>query len=85
MVWRGGRVQSCVRPVGAVHMTAGLDGMQDKVPFCLSGCDALDICRVVLIPSLTGSPSHRIVLATSGLVFAWLFRQTGVATPAGIR
>jgi hypothetical protein len=57
----------------------------DKVPFCLSGCDALDICRVVLIPSLTGSPSHRIVLATSGLVFAWLFRQTGVATPAGIR
>jgi hypothetical protein len=27
MFWRGGRVQSCVRPVGAVHMTAGLDGM----------------------------------------------------------
>ena len=27
MVWRGGRVQSCVRPVAAVHMTAGLDGM----------------------------------------------------------
>jgi hypothetical protein len=37
----------------------------DKVPFCLSGCDALDIRRVVLIPGLTGSPSHRIVLATS--------------------
>jgi hypothetical protein len=27
LVWRGGRVQSCVRPVAAVHMTAGLDGM----------------------------------------------------------
>jgi hypothetical protein len=27
MFWRGGRVQSCVRPVAAVHMTAGLDGM----------------------------------------------------------
>ena len=29
MVWRDGRVQlqSCVRPVAAVHMTAGLDGM----------------------------------------------------------
>ena len=23
IVWRGGRVQSCVRPVAAVHMTAG--------------------------------------------------------------
>ena len=57
----------------------------DKVPFCLSGCDALDICRVVLIPSLTGLPSHRIVLATSGLVLAWLCRQTGVMTLAGLR
>ena len=27
MVWRCGRVQSCVRPVAAVHMTAGPDGM----------------------------------------------------------
>ena len=27
MVWRDGRVQSCVRPVAAVHMTAGLDGV----------------------------------------------------------
>ena len=27
MVWRGGRVQSCVRPVGAVCVTAGPDGM----------------------------------------------------------
>jgi len=27
MVWRGGRVQSCVRPVAAVHMPAGPDGM----------------------------------------------------------
>jgi hypothetical protein len=26
-VWHGGRVQSCVRPVAAVHMAAGLDGM----------------------------------------------------------
>jgi hypothetical protein len=30
-------------------------------------------------------PSHRLVLATSGLVLAWLCRQTGVATPAGLR
>jgi hypothetical protein len=27
MLGRCGRVQSCVRPVAAVHMTAGLDGM----------------------------------------------------------
>jgi len=27
MLWRGGRVQSCVRPVGAVSVTAGPDGM----------------------------------------------------------
>jgi hypothetical protein len=54
----------------------------DEVPFCLSGFDALDIGRVILIPSLTGSPSHRIVLATSGLVLAWLYRQTDVVTLA---
>jgi hypothetical protein len=57
----------------------------DKVPFCLSGCDALDIGRVVLISSLTGLPSHRIVLATSRLVLVWQCRQTGVMTPAGLR
>jgi len=27
MLWRDGRVQSCVRPVGAVSVTAGPDGM----------------------------------------------------------
>src|SRR6185295_13930422 len=37
----------------------------DEVPFCFAGCDALDSRRVVLIPGLTGSPSHRIVLTTS--------------------
>jgi hypothetical protein len=36
----------------------------DKVPFWFSSFEALDIRRVVLIPGLTGSPSHRIVLAT---------------------
>jgi hypothetical protein len=56
MAWRGGQVQSCVRPVAAVHMTAGLEVCTDKVPFCLSGCDAPNIRRVVLIPILTGSP-----------------------------
>jgi hypothetical protein len=65
----------CTRPLALMVCT-------DKVPFCLSGFDVLDIRRVVLIPSLTGSPSHRIVLATSGLVFAWLCGQTGAMTPA---
>ena len=37
MVWRGGRVQSCVRPVAAVHMTAGLDGMHGSGPTLLIG------------------------------------------------
>jgi len=43
--------------------------------------------NVRAIHNLTGSPSHRIVLATSGLVFARLCRQTDVVTlaPAGIR
>ena len=41
MVWRCGRVQSCVRPVAAVHMIAGLDGMQDiRIEACrhAAGC-----------------------------------------------
>jgi hypothetical protein len=37
----------------------------NKVPFCLSGSDALDIRWVVPVPGLTGLPSHRIALATS--------------------
>jgi peptidoglycan/LPS O-acetylase OafA/YrhL len=41
--------------------------------------------RIAYSPALTGLPSHRLVLATSGLVLAWLCRQTGVATPAGLR
>ena len=48
------------------HRPLALMVSADKVPFCFAGCDALDIRRVVLIPGLTGSPSHRIVLATSG-------------------
>ena len=36
----------------------------NKVPFCLSGYDALDIRWVVPVPGLTGLPSHRIALAT---------------------
>src|ERR1019366_7718357 len=36
----------------------------DEVPFCLAGCEALDIRRVVLFPGLTGSPSLHMVLAT---------------------
>ena len=47
------------------HMTAGPDGIRGQGPILFSGCDTLDIRRVVLIPGLTGSPSHRIVLATS--------------------
>ena len=37
MFWRGGRVQSCVRPVGAVYVTAGLDGMHGEGPILLIG------------------------------------------------
>ena len=37
----------------------------NKVPFCFSGYDALDITWVVPVPGLTGLPSHRIALATS--------------------
>jgi hypothetical protein len=37
----------------------------NRVPFCLSGFDALDITWVVPVPGLTGLPSHRIALATS--------------------
>src|SRR5262249_5653533 len=37
----------------------------NRVPFCVSGFDALDITWVVPIPGLTGLPSHRIALATS--------------------
>ena len=35
--WRLGRVQSCVRPVDAVVMTAGLDGFRGSGPILLSG------------------------------------------------
>jgi hypothetical protein len=37
----------------------------NKVPFCLSGYDVLDIRWVVPVPGLTGLTSHRIALATS--------------------
>ena len=35
--WRFGRVQSCVRPVDAVYMTAGLDGFRGLGPTLLCG------------------------------------------------
>ena len=35
--WRFGRVQSCVRPVDAMHMTAGLDGFRGSGPTLLCG------------------------------------------------
>ena len=66
MFLRFGRVQSCVRPhMMRSYKTAGPDGIRGQGPILLFGLDALDITRVVLIPGLTGSPSHRIVLATS--------------------
>lgn len=34
---RYGRVQSCVRPVDAAHMTAGLDGFRGLGPTLLCG------------------------------------------------
>ena len=37
LVWRFGRVQSCVRPVDAVQMTAGLDGFRGSGPILLCG------------------------------------------------
>ncbi len=37
MGWRFGRVQSCVRPVDAVYMTAGLDGFRGSGPTLLCG------------------------------------------------
>jgi hypothetical protein len=37
----------------------------NKVPFCFSGYDALNIRGVVPIPGLTGLPSRRFALATS--------------------
>ena len=54
-VWRVGRVQSSVRPVGAA--AKGLLALMEsanRVPFCLSGCDAFDKTRVVPVPGLTG-------------------------------
>jgi hypothetical protein len=45
------------------HMTAGPDGIRGQGPILLCGLELLDIRRIVLIPGLTGLPSHRIVLA----------------------
>src|SRR3712207_6474452 len=53
--WRVGRVQSSVRPVRAAAIgLVALMGSANRVPFCLSGCDALDKARVVPVPGLTG-------------------------------
>ena len=48
----------------SVEMLALMESA-NKVPFCYSGYDALDIAWVVPVPGLTGLPSHRIALATS--------------------
>jgi hypothetical protein len=37
LLWRFGRVQSCVRPVDAVFRTAGLDGFRGSGPILLCG------------------------------------------------
>ena len=61
-----GRLQSSVRPFDAVDCgPLALMESANKVPFCLSGYDALDIRWVVRVPGLTGLPSNRIALATS--------------------
>jgi hypothetical protein len=66
-VWRVGRVQSSVRPVGAA--AKGLLALMESanwVPFCFAGYDASDISRVVPVPGLTGlaitSPRSRNLL-----------------------
>ena len=52
---RLGRVQSSVRPVDAANeRLLALMGSANKVPICLSGYDASDRRRVVLVPGLTG-------------------------------
>jgi hypothetical protein len=54
-VWRVGRVQSSVRPVGAVGRgLLALMGSANRVPFCFAGYDAFDMRRVVPVPGLTG-------------------------------
>ena len=55
LIWRVGRVQSSVRPTGAVEIgLLALTGSANRVPFCLSGYDALDKTRGVPVPGLTG-------------------------------
>ena len=71
MVWHGGRVQSCVRPVAAVHMTAGPDGMRgyshvdadayantDAYPRA-NGCASLVYCPSVFIDPVPGGRDTR--------------------------
>jgi hypothetical protein len=61
-------MQSCLRPLCAVdERLLALMGSTNKVPICLSGCEAFDFGWVVLVPGLTVSPSHRVVLTS------WLF------------
>ena len=36
-VKRSGRLQSCVRPFDAVHMTAGPDGFRESSPYQFAG------------------------------------------------
>ena len=60
--WRLGRLQSFVRPVDrpvdAMFRQLVLMVSVDRVPFSLADYDVRDICRVVYIPGLTGSPSR---------------------------
>lgn len=57
-------MQTCLRPMRATDKwLLALMGSANKVPNRISGSDALAAGWGVLVPGLTGSPSHRIVLA----------------------
>jgi hypothetical protein len=62
-------VQFSVRPVCAVgEELLALMESASWVPFHSTGYNALNVRWVVPAPGLTGSPSHRIALATSKLI-----------------
>ncbi len=64
-VRRGGRVQSCLRPVDAAHMTAGPDEVCGSVPCESRALKAPTRFRAAPIPVSTGSPSchHHLTLS----------------------
>ena len=59
------------------HRPLALMVSADEVPFCFAGFDALDSSRVILVPGLTGSPSHHMVLATSSRDTALIETSSG--------